>query len=76
MRKAKIFISGNSQAVRIPQDLQFQGKEVEIIKSNNEIILREIPENLSQAYQLLTELSVDFLENGRADQAPQKRELF
>lgn len=76
MRKAKIFISGNSKAVRIPADFHLEGSEVEIIKRKNEIILREIPINLSEAFTLLTKFSDDFFDEGRKDTKPQKRELF
>jgi antitoxin VapB len=40
----KIFMSGNSQAVRIPKEFQLEGTEVEIIKRGNELILRPIEE--------------------------------
>jgi antitoxin VapB len=32
MKTAKIFRSGNSQAVRIPKEFQLEGNEVEILK--------------------------------------------
>jgi antitoxin VapB len=32
MKTAKIFRSGNSQAVRIPKEFQLEGDEVEILK--------------------------------------------
>jgi len=76
MRHAKVFKSGNSQAVRLPKDFQFTGKEVEIFKKNGDIILREIPLNLSKAFDLLTKLPDDFYSEDREDLPPQKRDSF
>ena len=77
MKTAKVFKSGNSQAVRIPKDFHLKGKEVEIIqKSPHEIILREIPTNLAEAFHILARFSDDFFAEGRKDDLPQKRELF
>lgn len=38
----KVFKSGNSQAVRIPQSLKLEQSEVEIFKRGDEIIIRPI----------------------------------
>jgi antitoxin VapB len=42
MRTAKIFRSGNSQAVRLPKEFQIDAKEVEIFKENGNVILRPV----------------------------------
>jgi antitoxin VapB len=76
MRKTRVFTSGNSQAVRIPADFHLEGNEVEILKRKHEIILREIPANLSKAFILLTKFSDDFFVDERKDTKPQKREFF
>lgn len=76
MRKAKVFKSGNSWAVRIPVDFQLKGDEVEIIRRKHDIILREIPQNLSGAFTLFTKFSDDFFADGRKDKPPQQREFF
>ncbi len=77
LRTAKIFRSGNSQAVQIPKDFHLEGREIEIIqKSPHEIILRKIPKNLAEAFTILTKFSDDFFDGGRIDPLPQKRELF
>jgi antitoxin VapB len=69
----KVFKSGNSQAVRLPKQFQFSSNEVEIFRRGDEIILREIPKNLSQAFQLLGELGKDLEEP--KDTPPQKRDF-
>lgn len=76
MRKTRIFKSGNSQAVRIPIDFQLEGDEVEIIKRKHEIVLREIPRNLGEAFSILSKFSDDFFADGRQDSPPQRRKLF
>jgi antitoxin VapB len=76
MRVAKIFKSGNSQALRLPKDFQFQSDEVEIFKRDGELIVREIPKNLAEAFTLLTKLPDDFFAEGRTDTPPQERDIF
>lgn len=73
MRTTTVFMSGNSQAVRLPKDLQFDAREVEILRRGDEIILRPIPINLAQAFELLASLPEDFMAEGRADAPPQDR---
>ena len=68
-----VFDSGNSQAVRLPKNFRFKGKKVEISKRGNEVILREIPHDLSEAYYLLTEMPNDFFAEGRKDSPSQER---
>jgi antitoxin VapB len=41
---AKIFTSGRSQAVRLPKEYRFKGKEVYIKKENGKVILSEKPQ--------------------------------
>ncbi len=38
---AKVFQSGNSQAVRLPKEFQFDVSEVEIFRRGTEVILRK-----------------------------------
>ena len=74
--KAKIFQSGNSQAVRIPKEFRFSATEVEIFKRGDEIVLKPKPKNLGLAFNLLTEMPDDFMSDGRDDSLPQERESF
>ncbi len=75
MRKTKVFKCGNSQAVRLPKDLQFDVDEVEIFKRNDELVIRKIPINLKQAFNLLTTMPEDFMSEGREDEPPQDRDF-
>lgn len=73
MATARIFRSGNSQAVRLPKEFRLRGDEVEIFRRGDEIVLREKPQNLAHAFDLLTQLSDDFMSEGRDDSPPQVR---
>lgn len=76
MKIAKIFRCGNSQALRLPKEFQFHSKEVEIFRRGHDIVLREKPNNLKHAFELLTSLSDDFYSDEREDLPPQEREFF
>ena len=76
MRTAKIFKSGNSQAVRLPKELQFDVSEVEIFRRGDEIVLRKKPQNMTQVFKLLADMSEDFMANGRRQPTMQEREPF
>jgi antitoxin VapB len=73
MATTKVFRSGNSQAVRIPRELQFDTDEVEIERRGEEIVLRRPRRNLRAAYDAVAALPDDFFAEGREDVPPQKR---
>ncbi|MDO8412431.1 MAG: type II toxin-antitoxin system VapB family antitoxin [Gallionellaceae bacterium] len=72
MRTTKVFKSGNSQAVRIPAEFQFDTEEVEIFRRDNELVLRKKVTSLEQAFHLLASLPTDFIME-REDSPPQQR---
>lgn len=76
MDTTKIFKSGNSQAVRLPKGFQFDEKEVQIFRRGDEIVLKKKPRNLARVFELLTELSDDFMDKGREQPPVQEREEF
>jgi antitoxin VapB len=73
MGTARVFRSGNSQAVRLPKQFRFKSKEVEIFRRGNEVVLREKDKNLVRAFELLTSLPDDFALPGRENERPEKR---
>ena len=75
---AKVFKSGNSQAVRLPKEFRFNVSEVEIFKRGDEVVLKSKSSNLSRAFELMSDLNNDndFFSNGRHDDIPQDRESF
>jgi len=76
MKTAKIFKSGNSQALRLPKEFQFHSKEVEIFRRGNDVIIREKPKSLKHAFELLASMPDDFFSEQREDDYPQERESF
>jgi antitoxin VapB len=70
MATAKVFRSGNSQAVRLPKQYRFKGKEVEIFRRGEEVVLREKRGTMARAFELLASLPGEF---ERKDDPPQKR---
>jgi antitoxin VapB len=72
MRTAKVFRSGNSQAVRIPAEFQFDTDEVEIFRRDDELVLRKKAKSLEQAFHLLASMPADFMAK-RNDDPPQER---
>lgn len=76
MQTAKIFKNGNSQAVRLPKEFQFDAKEVEILRRGGEVILRKRSDSLSEAFMLLAEMPDDFFRETRHDPPPEEREEF
>jgi antitoxin VapB len=74
MTMAKVFRSGNSQALRLPKEFRFKGKEVEIFRRGNEVILREKPANLTGALELILSLPDDLELPDRKTDLPQERE--
>ena len=73
MKTAKIFRSGNSQAVRIPKEFQLEGDEVEIQKKGNSLVLRPKKKSWSSLVESLDKFTEDFMANGRKQLPIQKR---
>jgi antitoxin VapB len=73
MPTAKVFMSGNSQAVRLPKDFRFASDEVEIFRRGKEVVLLEKPQNLLPVLDILASLPDDFPEDV-GDGPPQERE--
>ena len=74
MATARVFKSGNSQAVRLPKKFRFASDEVEIVRRGDEVILREKTKGMERAFWLLANLpiDVDAIEKIH-DEPPQKR---
>jgi len=51
MNTAKIFKDGNSQAVRLPKEFQFDTSEVQILRRGDEVILKKSPRNLARVFE-------------------------
>jgi antitoxin VapB len=73
MGTARVFRSGNSQAVRLPKEFRLKSGEVEIFRRGDEIVLREKEGNMLRAFELIAGLPADLELPGRSKDAPQKR---
>ncbi|MBK2029262.1 antitoxin [Francisella noatunensis] len=71
----KLFKSGNSQAVRIPKEMQFKVKEVDISRVGNSIIITEIHDNWDNVFKSLDQAH-DFFDNGRDQPQIDEREAL
>jgi antitoxin VapB len=74
MSTAKVFRSGNSQAVRLPKEFRFEAKEVEVFRRGDEVVLREKPANMARAYELILNLPGDLKIRDSDKDIPQERE--
>ena len=61
MKTAKVFKSGNSQAVRLPKDFQLDGDEVYLKKQNDVLILIPKGDPWSSLRRSLDRFSDDFM---------------
>lgn len=59
MASAKVFKSGNSQAVRLPKEFRFHSREVEIFRRGEEVVLREKSKGMARAFELIANLPID-----------------
>ncbi len=76
MTTAKVFMTGRSQAVRLPKEFRFEGTEVEIFRRGDEVILREKPVTVDRLFKVLAQMPNDFYAEERVDELPQEREEF
>jgi antitoxin VapB len=74
MSHARVFQSGNSQAVRLPKEFRFQADSVEIYRRGDEVVLREVPANATAVFDALASMPADFMRDGREDTPPQERD--
>ena len=76
MTYARVFQSGNSQAVRLPKEFRFNVDQVEIFRQGGDIVLRAVPVSAAVVFDLLASFPPDFMQEGRGDTPPQEREAF
>jgi antitoxin VapB len=76
MTFARVFQSGNSQAVRLPREFRLDVDRVEIFRRGDEIVLRQPAVNAGAIFDALSAFPEDFMASGREDLPPQEREDF
>ena len=73
---AKLFMNGRSQAVRIPKEFRFEGKEVLIRREGNRIILSPIPKSWDVFFNEVPLPSPDFMSERDQGEHQEREALF
>ncbi len=76
MKTAKIFKNGQSQAIRLPKEFRFQGKEVYIKKWGNAAIIISPINPWQPLLESLSKFSNDFMGNRQQPPQQAREELF
>jgi antitoxin VapB len=72
MPLAKVFKSGNSQAIRLPKEFRLKVTEVELVRQGDDILIRQPKKvTLMDAYNALAGIADDFFKDGRKDPPPE-----
>ena len=74
MATARVFRSGNSQAVRLPKEFRFSSDEVEIFRRGEEVVLREKPVGMERLLDILSRLPDDFPDDEPDDPPPEAQD--
>jgi antitoxin VapB len=73
MERTKLFWSGRSQAVRLPKDFRFQGKEVRIRRHGSAVILEPLAQDWAWLESIAGKLNADFVQSVGEQPKQQKR---
>ena len=78
MPTTRVFKSGNSQAVRIPKDLQYDrlDLELEIERHGDELRIRPVRRKLTHLTKKFRAFSPDFMGKGREKEIERMREAL
>jgi len=78
MQTTRVFKNGNSQAVRIPAAIAYPGMdmELEIERIGDELRMRPVRRNLSDALSIFASFSEDFMREGRGSQEQSPRDAL
>ncbi len=72
----KVFVTGRSQAVRIPKEFRFNTDEVYITKENGKLILTPKPKLTWEEFFISSEKCPEFILDRDENTEPQERVLF
>ncbi len=76
MTTGKVFMTGRSQAVRLPKEYRFDVDEVIINKIGDVLIMVPKDKVRSTFLSSIDQFTDDFMENGRNEPMQQERDLF
>jgi antitoxin VapB len=72
MTIAKVFKSGNSQAIRLPKEFRLNVSQVELVRRGEDIVIRQPKKpTLMDAYNALRSMPDDFFKDGIEDPPPE-----
>jgi len=72
MTIAKVFKSGNSQAIRLPKEFRLKVSQVELVRQGEDILIRQPKDvSLMDAYDAFAGIADDFFKDGRDDPPPE-----
>lgn len=74
MQTAKLFMNGNSQAVRLPKEFRFYGEQVYIKKMSNGVLLLPYENGWQAMFDALEQFSPDIFAEGREQPELQTRD--
>jgi antitoxin VapB len=68
--RAKIFMHGRSQAVRLPKEFRMPGKEVKVSRVGRGVLLEPVerkmtPEEIQAVFERIDSIGGDFMPEGR-----------
>jgi len=74
---AKLFKNGSSQAVRLPKEFRFEGKEVRIRRVPEGVLLEQTAPDIDAVFAEIDKYrSKDFMKGGRKQPGMPKRKIF
>jgi antitoxin VapB len=76
MTTAKLFANGRSQAVRLPREFRFVGREVRIRRFGLGVLLEPVEVDLAVWFEALDQLAEPFMAEGRAQPETPVRRIF
>lgn len=76
MKTAKLFQNGGSQAVRLPKEFRFEGKEVFIKRMGNVVLLIPVQDPWLPLMESLQDFSEDFMDKRQQPVHQVREDLF
>lgn len=76
MQTAKLFLNGQSQAVRLPKEFRFEGEKVFIKRMGKVVILLPLQDPWSSLFNSLGKFSEDFMETREQPKQQDREDIF
>ena len=76
MQKAKLFMNGRSQAVRLPKEFRFSGDEVYIRREGNKVVLIPLDDPWQPFVDSLGAATEDFMAEREQGEHQEREEVF